>query len=267
MTPRPPAFARIVLTGASGGLGAALALRLAGPGVALLLSGRDAERLSAAAAAARARGATVETAQVCVTDAAAMAAALGAFDAGGPVDLVIANAGVSSGLGPGRAPELPAAARRVVAVNLIGAMNTVEPLLPAMIARGRGRIALVSSMAALRPHPDLPAYSASKAGLRAWGTALRGWLAPQGVGVTVICPGFVTTPMSARHCGWKPFETPADRAAALIARGLARGRPLIAFPWPLALLSWLDMRLPPALSDWAARGFAAEVRPDDEGPG
>jgi short-subunit dehydrogenase len=255
---------RIVLTGASGGLGAALAVRLAAPGVTLLLTGRDPARLEAAAAAARARGAAVETARADVTDAAAMAAALAAFDAAGPVDLVIANAGASSGLGPGRGPEPPAAARRMIAVNLVGAMNTVEPLLAPMIARGRGRIALVASMAALRPHPDLPAYSAAKAGLRAWGVALRGWLGPLGVGVTVVSPGFVTTPMSARHRGFKPFELPADRAADIVVRGLERGRPLIAFPWPLALLSWLDMRLPPRLSDRAARGFAAEVAPDGE---
>jgi short-subunit dehydrogenase len=252
-------FRRIVLTGASGGLGAALAARLAAPGVTLMLTGREVGRLTAAANAARARGATVELALLDVTDREAMAVALARFDAAGPVDLIVANAGVSSGLGPGRSIEPPERARDVIAVNLFGAMNAVEPLIPAMIARGAGRIALVSSMAALRPLPDMPAYSAGKAALRAWGTSLRGWLGPQGVGVTVVCPGFVTTPMSARHKGAKPFEIPAGRAADIIVRGLERSRPLITFPWPLALLSWLDMRLPPALSDWCARGFAAEI--------
>lgn len=250
------------ITGASSGIGAALAAELAAPGRRLLLTGRDAARLEAAAAAARAKGATVETAAVDVTDAGRLAAALRAFDAAAPVDLLIANAGVSSGLGPGRTMEPPERARRVLAVNLEGMLNTVEPLIPAMIARGRGRIALMSSLAALRPLPDMPAYSASKAAVRAYGTSLRGWLGPQGVGVSVICPGFVTSPMSARHRGFKPFEIPADRAAAIIARGLARGRVHVTFPWPLAALTWLDARLPAAVSDWFARGFAAEIEPE-----
>lgn len=257
----------IVLTGASGGIGAALAGALARPGVRLLLTGRDASRLAAVAAAAAARGAEVEALCLDVTDREGLAAALAAFDAAGPVDLLIANAGISSGLGPGRSAEPPDAARRVFAVNLDGMLNTVEPLLPAMAARGRGQIALMSSMAALRPLPDMPAYSASKAAVRAWGTSLRGWLRPRGVAVTVICPGFVTSPMSARHRGAKPFEIDADRAAAIILRGLARRRAYVTFPWPLALLTWLDNRLPPALSDWFLRGFAAEILPDDRNTG
>lgn len=257
-----PRFGRVVLTGASSGIGRALAERLAGPGVALLLIARDEGRLAETAAAVRARGGAAETAALDVADRDATAAALAAFDAAGPVDLVIANAGVSLGLGPGRTPEDADAARRLWAVNLFGALNTVEPLLPAMIARRRGAVALMSSMAAIRPLPDMPSYSASKAALRALGEAWRSWLAPQGVAVTVICPGFVTSPMSARHRGFKPFEVAPERAAELIARGLARGAPYVTFPWPLALLSWLDRRLPPRLADLAGRGFAATIEPE-----
>ena len=253
----------VVITGASGGIGAALAAELAGPGVSLLLLGRNAARLAAAAAAAAARGAAVETAQVAVTDAPALRAALTGFDARHPVDLLVVNAGISSGLGPDRTPEPAATAHRVLAVNLGGAIDTVDALLPAMLARGRGQIALMGSMAALRPLPDMPAYSASKAGLRAWGISLRGWLAPRGIAVTVICPGFVTSAMSARHRGFKPFEISAAHAARQISRGLARRRAFVTFPWPLALLTWLDNRLPPWLSDWFVRGFAAEIAPDD----
>ncbi len=255
-------FRRIVLTGASGGLGRALAERLSGPGVALLLTGRDARRLEGAAAACRARGATVKLVQADVCDAAAMAAALGAFDAAAPVDLLVANAGVSSGTGPGGREETAAEARRVWEINVLGMLNTVDPLAGRMAARGAGTIALVSSMAALRPLPDMPAYSASKAAVRAYGAAQRGRLGPRGVCVCVICPGFVTSPMSARHMGAKPFEIGADRAAEIMARGLERGSPLITFPWPLALLTWLGARLPPRLSDWATRGFAAEIAPE-----
>ena len=251
-----------MLTGASAGLGRALALRLARPGAALLLTGRDPDRLADVAGAARARGAEAVTAALDVTDRAGMAAALGAFDAAEPVDLVIANAGVSAGLAPGRAPERPEDARRVWETNYVGMLNTVEPLLPALIARGRGRVALMGSLAALRPLPDMPSYSASKAAVRAYGQALRGWLAPLGVGVTVISPGFVATAMSARHRGFKPFEMSADRAADLIVRRLAAGAPLVTFPWPLALLVWLNGRMPPGLGDWAARGFRAEIDPE-----
>jgi short-subunit dehydrogenase len=141
-------------------------------------------------------------------------------------------------------------------------LNTVEPLLPAFLERGRGRIALMSSMAASRPLADMPSYSASKAAVRAYGEALRGWLGPRGIAVTVICPGFVTSPMSARHRGFKPFEISAERAADIIARGVVRRAAFVTFPWPLALLCWLDRRLPPKLADRLAAGFNAEIDPD-----
>jgi short-subunit dehydrogenase len=257
---------RIALTGASSGIGAALAERLAGPGVSMLLTGRDGARLDRVAAAARARGAAVETVLVDVTDRPSLSAALLAFDAAAPIDLLIANAGISAGLGPGRTPEDPAEARRVWEVNYGGVLNTVEPLLPAFLARGAGRIVLMSSMAARRPLADMPSYSASKAAVRAYGESLRGWLGPRGVAVTVLCPGFVTSPMSARHRGFKPFEITADRAADIIARGVARRAPFVTFPWPLALICWLDRRLPPRLADRLAAGFAAEITPEDAPP-
>lgn len=257
-------FHRIVLTGASSGIGAALARELAAPGVSMLLIARDAARLRAVAEDAALKGAAAEICALDVTDAAEMKAALLAYDAAGPVDLVIANAGVSAGLGPDRAPEDPAAAERVWRVNYLGARNAVDPLIPAMRARRAGHLALVSSLAALSPLADMPSYSASKAALRAYGVSLRRWLRPEGVHVTVLCPGFVTSPMSARHHGAKPFELPAERAAAIMARGLARRRPLVTFPAGLALLSWLGARCPPLLSDWFTRGFAARIEPDGE---
>lgn len=260
MTTHP--FRSIVLTGASSGIGAALAAEMAAPGVRMLLTGRDAERLEAVAEAVRAKSAEAETAVLDVTDGDALAARLQAYDTARPVDLVIANAGVMAGLGPGRSPEPIVQMRHLVETNLLGAMATVEALLGALLARGRGHVALVSSMAALHPHGDMPGYSASKAGLRAWGMSLRQRLEPQGVTVTVICPGFVTSPMSARHQGWKPFEISVAVAAVRIARGLARGRALITFPWPLAVMIWLGQRLPARLGDWFARGFSAVIRPE-----
>ncbi|MGF1658718.1 MAG: SDR family NAD(P)-dependent oxidoreductase [Rubrimonas sp.] len=254
---------RIALTGASGGIGLALSARLAGPGVSMLLIARDPARLAAAAAAAAGAGAQVETARADVTDRAALADALLRFDAAAPIDLLIANAGVSAGLGPDRAPERPEDSERLWRVNYGGMLNTVEPLLPALRDRPGAQIALMSSIAALRPLPDMPSYSASKAAVRAYGISLRGWLRPRGVAVSVICPGFVTSPMSQRHRGFKPFEISAERAAEIVARGLERRRAFITFPWPLAALAWLDQRLPPALSDWFGKGFAARIEPED----
>lgn len=257
-------YRSVVITGASDGIGAALACKLAEPGRNLLLVARRADRLSEVATACSIGGATVSTAALDVTDRAAMAELLRSVDAKAPVDLVIANAGISSGLGPGRSPEPAEAARRVFAVHIDGMLNTIEPLLPGMLARGGGQIALMSSLAGSAPLADMPAYSASKAAIRAYGTSLRRWLKPQGISVSVITPGFVTTAMSARHRGYKPFEVPLDRAATRILSGLASRDAYVTFPWPLALLTWLGNRLPVQLSDSAMTRFAADIEPDGD---
>ena len=142
-------------------------------------------------------------------------------------------------------------------------LNTVEPLLPRFIARRAGQVALTSSIAALRPQPDLPSYSATKMAVRGYGVALRGWLREFDVGVSVIFPGFVTSPMSLRHRGAKPFEISAERAAGIIVRGLERRAAIIAFPLPLAILATLGMLIPPVIADWFENGFRAYVVPDD----
>ncbi len=246
---------RLVLTGASSGIGAALAAEFAAPGVSMLLIARRADQLEAVAAAARAKGAEVTIAALDVTDAAGLRAALRAYDAAAPVDLVLANAGVAKG----GLPEPEGQARAVIETNLIGAVNTVEPLLPAMIARGAGRIGLVSSISALRPSADLVSYSAAKAGVRAYAQALRSGLRAKGVAVSVIIPGFVTSPMSAKHHGPKPFEIPAERAARIIRRGLERRRSAIVFPIPFALMVFGGNLLGPRLSDWFERRYAARI--------
>ncbi|MEM0945299.1 MAG: SDR family NAD(P)-dependent oxidoreductase [Pseudomonadota bacterium] len=261
---RRQSFRHIVLTGASSGIGKALATEMAGPGTRLTLIARDGPRLAAVAGEAEAKGAEVATLTVDVADRGAMAEALREADAT-PIDLLIANAGVSAGLEPGRMPEAPGVADRLAAINYLGVVHTVEPILPQMIARGRGRIALMSSLAGMTPFADMPSYSASKAAVRGYGIALRGAMRQHGVGVTVICPGFVTSRMSARHRGLKLFEISAPKAARIIARGLARGQAQITFPWQLALGCWLSNRLPPGLSDLAVSGFRADVIPDDRG--
>lgn len=237
----------ILITGASSGLGAALARAYASSGVHLALSGRDAPRLQAVAAACQGRGAEVRTETIDVGDRARLAAWIDACDDAAPLDLVIANAGVSAGTGSGG--ENDAQTRRIFAINVEGVVNTVMPALPAMRRRRRGQIAIVSSLAAFRGFPGAPAYCASKAAVRVWGEALRPHLAGEGIGVCVICPGYVKTPMTAVNEFPMPLLMDSDAAARRIVRGLARNKARIAFPLPMYALVWLIAALPPALVD------------------
>ncbi len=252
----------VVITGASGGIGTALAQAYAAPGRVLGLIARDGERLEALAERCRARGATVVTGAVDVRDRRALHHWLAAFDAAHPVDCLIANAGVTCGLGPGRSRESDEEAERLAEINYKGTVHTVSGLVERMRARGRGRIVLVASLAGMRALPDMPSYSATKAAVIAYGHALRGWLAPSGVGVTILCPGFVTSPMSARHRGARPFEIPAEEAARRMRRAIARGRAVYAFPFWLATGVRLSQLLPAPVSDWFMRPFAADIEPD-----
>lgn len=244
--------AHVLLTGASSGLGRALALHYAAPGVRLSLSGRDGPRLNAVAEACRAKGAMVQTALVDVTDADAMADWLTAQDSLQPVDLLIANAGLggAAALTP-RGGEDGAQARALVAVNLVGLINTMTPLVPRMRARGQGRLALIGSIQGDLGLPQAPVYSASKAAVRIYGDAMRRLLRVDGLGVTVVLPGFIDTPMSQSLSMARPFLWSADRAARRIARDVARNARYSIFPMPLRLAVGLGRVLPGALVDLA----------------
>lgn len=237
----------VLITGASSGIGAALARHYAAPGVTLVLTGRDLDRLDVVADACDARGAEVRSATVDVTDRAFMADWIAGVDARTPVDLVVANAGISAGSGAGAGDDEQA--RRIFATNLDGVLNTIHPLIPAMRGRRRGQIALMSSLASFRGMPGAAAYCASKAAVRVYGEALRGELAGDGIGVSVICPGFVRTPLTAVNTFRMPFLMDADRAARIIAGGLARNRGRIAFPWPTYSGAWILGSLAPGLTD------------------
>lgn len=246
---RQTAFKSILITGASSGLGAALARAYAKPGVTLGLIGRSQEKLNQVTEACRAGGAEVHAAALDVADADALGAWIQEFESAAPVDLVIANAGTSAGPAPGSAFEGLTLATRQVRTNLLGVMNTVEPLLPGFLARGRGRIAIVSSIAGYRGLPYSPAYSASKAGARAYGEAIRAMLGPHGIPVTVICPGFFSSPMTDRFKGPTPFLFTLDRTAFIVKRGIDAGRSRVAFPSILVLGLQLADLLPPVIGD------------------
>ncbi len=243
------ALRNILITGASSGIGAALAREYAAQGVFLALAGRDRDRLAEIGEACRNRGAEVELAVLDVTEAGRLQRWIDSIDADQPLDLVIANAGISAGSGQSGMAETADQARRIFDVNLAGVLNTVFPVLPRMIGRGRGQVAVMSSLAAFRGIASAPAYCASKAAIRVWGEGLRGALRPHGVRVSVICPGFVESRMTAANSFPMPFLMPAERAARLIRRRLARNRSRITFPWPMAALVWLMASLPAGLTD------------------
>jgi short-subunit dehydrogenase len=239
-----------VITGASSGIGAALARVYGQWGWRLSLIARNEKRLEAVAADCSARGADVDIYRADVTDATAIDAAIKTCDLRQAVDLLIANAGIG-----GRAAlacdggESGDIARQILTTNMLGVVNTVTPLLPALVARRRGQIAIMSSLAALAGLPACPAYSASKAAVRVYGAALRSLVAPYGVRVSVVCPGFIETPMTESLPFHLPFLWTADRTALHVARALARGRREILFPWPLAAALRLAAVLPAAVSD------------------
>jgi short-subunit dehydrogenase len=242
--------AHVLITGASSGIGAALARRYARKGVLLSLTARNASRLERVAQECRAAGADADWQTADVSDPTALGAWIEGCDSSRPVDMVIANAGVGGErvIAPATG-EGVSVAREIIETNILGVTNTVIPLLPRFVARRKGHVVMMSSLAAHIGLPDAPLYSASKAAIRIYGQGLRRLLAPNGVRVTVVCPGFVATPMSASVPGRPPLMWSADRAADRIVAGLANGQREISFPWLLAALVKLANGLPPPLID------------------
>lgn len=236
----------ILITGASSGIGEALAMHYAAPGIYLALSGRDKARLENVAERCRERGATVEENIISVTDRDAMRVWIDDIDQRHPLDLVIANAGISGGTGSGGESEEQV--REIFDVNITGVLNTVLPVLPLMEKRKRGQVALMASLASFSGWPGAPAYGASKGCVRLYGEALRGALRGSGVRVSVICPGFVESRMTAVNDYKMPFLLDSSRAAGIIARGLAKDRGRIFFPWQSVILAMLIASLPLTLN-------------------
>lgn len=252
----------VLITGASSGLGRALAEGCARPGAVLHLSGRDGARLEEAAAACRVRGAEVRPVVLDVRDAEAMAGWIGGA---GRLDLVIANAGVSAGTGGTTEPAEQT--RRIFDINVTGVLNTALPAITAMAGQApgadglRGRVAVVASIAAFVAAPGAPAYCAAKAAVQRWAEALDASERRRGIRLHAVCPGYVRTPMTARNAFAMPFLMDAEEAARRTLAGIARGRVRVAYPWPtylgarvlgmmpIAARAWFFNRLPAKSAD------------------
>lgn len=246
---------KVFLTGASSGLGEALARHYAQRGATLgLVARRDAELARVAAALAPA---IVVTYVADVRDAAAMAAAGRDFVARhGLPDVVIANAGVSRGTLADHAEDL-ATFRAVFDTNVAGIVHTFHPFMAPMRAARRGALVGIASIAGFRGLPGAAAYSASKSAAITLLESLRVELVGSGVAVVTIAPGYIATPMTASNPYRMPFLMDADRAAASIARAIARRKRFHVLPWPMALVGQALRVLPRWLYD---RAFAKAPR-------
>lgn len=237
----------ILITGATGAIGGALAYEYAMLDVVLLLQGRNEKRLEELAKICRDQGATVVTHVVDLRDQTALFAWIKEISSY-PLDLVIVNAGMNTHIGAHGEAEPWRDVEAILDINLKAAIAITQGVLPSMREKKKGQIALVSSLAAYFGLPVTPTYCASKAGLKAYGEALRGWLAPEGIKINVIMPGYIQSPMCDEMPGPKPFLWTPKQAAKAIKKGLEKDKARISFPFPLNFGTWWLAVLPASLS-------------------
>lgn len=238
----------ILITGATGAIGGALAELYAEPETTLILQGRNSQQLEEVAARCAARGAQVHLKTLDLRHRRELTAWLHQTCEQLPVDMVIAAAGLNCNIGTLGEGEIREETEALIEVNVLAVMAMVQTVLPFLRARRQGQIALFSSLAAYFGLPVTPSYCASKAAIKAYGEALRGWLAPEGIRVSVIMPGYVASKMCHEMPGPKPFLWSAERAARHIRRGLERDQARISFPFPLDVGTWFLAVLPPVVS-------------------
>jgi short-subunit dehydrogenase len=236
------------ITGASSGFGEGFAERLAQEGYAVGISARRVERLETLAERIRGAGGTVRVYPLDVADRDALLAAIATCEEElGPVDLMIANAGISTHARP---EELDSReVERVLRVNFLGVVAATEGVLPGMLSRGRGHIVVVSSLASYQGLPHHGTYSASKAALNAFFEGLRLDLMKKGIAVTIITPGFVKTEMTAGSPYPQPFLMDLEPAMDIMMKGIRKKKRMVRFPAPLSTLAWWARILPRGLFD------------------
>ncbi len=255
---------RALITGASSGMGAALAERLARRGIEVWLVARRAELLAQRVEKIRAAGGRAHALALDVNDADATFARLRQLDEEvGGIDLVVANAGVGGARG---GQNLAASSwpdvKDFIQINFLGAVATLTPFIAPMVKRGHGHLVGVSSVAADLPTPRVAAYGSGKAGLTFFLEAADIELRPRGVDVTIIHPGFVATPMINDLNDPMPFLVSEQRATDIIDRAIQRRSRMVRFPWILGAVSRLTAALPRGvMSPFILRVTAARDRP------
>lgn len=230
---------RAIITGASSGIGAAMARELSRRGYSLALLARRAELLEQLA-----RELPNTVAIPCdVTDSNAVRKAV---SGAGTIDLAIANAGIGA---TGWAVKTIEGAEFMMRVNYFGMLYLFEAVIPQMMDRRSGRFAGIASLAGLRGLPTSSGYSASKAAMQAFLDSARIELAPLGIKVTTVNPGFITTAMTEKNTFKMPFLMTAERAAKIIIDGIERGKRIVEFPLPMSLFTRFGRMLPAAVYD------------------
>jgi len=251
----------IIITGASSGLGRALAINYSNANNRLFLFARSAERLQETVQMCNQDASDINTIIADVTDSKIMQEHLESIANKHGVDIVIACAGVSAGTldGPERIPQV----NKIFATNVNGVINTIMPIVPHMIRKKSGNIAIVSSMAGFLGLSSAPAYSASKGAARLFSDALGGYLREHNVHVSTIIPGYISTPMTEVNNFPMPFKISANAAATKIVNNIAKNKGVIAFPLimyyllklagiiPSNLMRYINSKLPgkPAFAD------------------
>lgn len=241
-------FEHVLITGASSGIGEALAIYYAKSGVKLLsLCGRNEERLNKTADECRKAGVDVDVRVIDVVDSEAVTKWINEANAKMPLNLVFANAGVAT------LNETIENVRRTFNINVMGVVNTVLPVIELFKKAPSDQmkhIAITSSIAGYHGMPTCPSYSATKAGVKAWGEGLRLSLASLGIRVSTICPGFIRSRITDKNACPMPYFMEADKAAEIIAKRIEKNVGLIAFPWQMRLATWFASILPNKVSDF-----------------
>ena len=238
----------VMITGASSGIGKGVALEIASRGARLGLVARRQNLLDEVVEDVKGRAVAV-VADVRNADAMRVAAERIRADLG-PIDILIANAGIGTS---SHISQLdPNHVANVISINVVGAANSVAAVVPQMVERGQGHLVAISSLAAYRGLAKSAAYCASKAAMSAYFESVRIDLRGTGVGVTIIHPGFIRTPLTAGREAHMPYLMELDDAVLKIVSAIEKGKKSIAFPWQLATVVRAGMLMPTFMYDWIA---------------